>query len=69
MKVHTLYTYLGSNGIVTTPIAIEGATGVKQYSLIADEGKFLTKDNKSFLEQVIIPEAELNDWKEVSGQN
>ena len=39
------YTYLGTNGTLTTPIHLEGIYSVKKIVLTADEGKKLTKDN------------------------
>ena len=38
------YTYLGTNGVLTTPIHIEGVYSIKKIVLIADAGKQLTKD-------------------------
>lgn len=68
MKKTIMYTYLGSNGIVVTPVFIEGAYSVKKYSLTAEEGKKLTCDGVNFSEQVLVTEEELPLWKEVSGQ-
>ena len=42
MKKEVLYTYLGTNGTITTPIFIEGAYHIKKVRLVADKDKFLT---------------------------
>ena len=65
MNKSTIYRYLGTNGIIDSPIHIEGAYQVRYYSLVADEGKVLTKDHKRFVEMVTVPEADLNLWVEV----
>jgi hypothetical protein len=38
---------------------------IRKYLLTADEGKKLTKNNKDFVESVMIPEGELDLWREV----
>lgn len=68
MKKTLMYTYLGKNGTLTTPIFIEGAYCVTKCFLIADQGKLLTKDGINFTEQVTVPEDEVSLWKEVPGQ-
>ena len=60
-----LYEYLGTNGTLLTPIHLEDIYYVRKYKLQADNGKRLTKDDKHFTSVVIIPEDELEDWKEV----
>lgn len=62
------YTYLGTNGVLTTPIHLEGIYSVKKVTLIASEGKKLTKDNKRLVDKVTVSETEVDLWKEVSGQ-
>lgn len=69
MKTTTFYTYLGSNGTITSHVYLDGIYHVKKYMLTADEGKQLTKDNKTFFKSVFVNENELEDWKEVVGQN
>lgn len=65
MRKSTVYRYLGTNGIIDSPIYIEGAYSVRYYSLFADEGKVLTKDYKRFVEMVTVPEADLDLWVEI----
>ena len=45
------YTYVGINGILTTPIHLEGIPSVKKIILTAEEGKMLTKDNKNYVKK------------------
>lgn len=63
------YTYLGEEGIVTTTQKIPGINGVKKILLQADPGKKLTKDGKTFIDSILIPESHLALWKEVVGQD
>ena len=71
MKREILYTYLGTNGTITTPVHIENAYYVRKIRLIADKDKILTKDNINYQYSVIIPEEDEDLWIEVidsSGQ-
>ena len=65
MKKEIFYTYLGTNGIINSPIHLEGIYSIKKVRLIADSKKALTKDNENFLVVVEIPESEVEEWKEV----
>ena len=74
MKKEVLYTYLGTNGIITTPIHIEDTYYVRKIRITADEGKVLTKDfGTSYVYGAIVPEEEIELWVEIdipkSGQN
>lgn len=60
-----LYTYLGTNGVLTTPIHLEGIYYVKKVRLIADDGKVLTKNNKDFKQTVVVEESDVMNWYEV----
>lgn len=60
------YTYLGTNGTVTTPVFLENIYSVKTIELIAEPEKVLTKDNgKTFYLSIKIPESEMEQWKEI----
>ena len=59
------YTYLGTNGVLTTPIHLEDIYYTRSIMLKADEGMSLTKDNKNFKMAVRVPEEEVDEWKEV----
>lgn len=65
MNKQTLYTYLGTNGTLTTPIHLEGIYSVKKIILTADEGKMLTKNGIDFVKKVSTTDLEVDLWQEV----
>lgn len=65
MNKQTLYTYLGTNGTLTTPIYLEGIYSVKKIILTADEGKMLTKNGVDFVKKVSTTDLEVDLWQEV----
>ena len=65
MKKEILYTYLGTNGTITSYVHLEDIYYIRKLILTADKGKKLTKDGKNFVASVKIPEEELPEWKEV----
>ena len=66
MKKTPLYTYLGTNGTITSPVHLEGIYCIKKYRLEADVNKMLTKDNGlNLYKMVTVPEDEVVLWKEV----
>ena len=67
MTKQVTYTYLGTNGTLTTPIHLEGIYSVKKIVLTANEGKKLTKDNINLVDRVTVrSDEEVELWKEVS---
>ena len=65
MTKQFVYTYLGENGTLTTPILLKDIYKIKKIKLIADSGKKLTKDHQNYCFSTIIPEEEINEWYEV----
>ncbi len=61
-----IYTYLGTNGTLTTPIHLEGIYSIVKYQLEAEGDKFLTRDGETFVKTVLCTESEVALWKEVS---
>ena len=59
------YTYLGTNGVIESPVHLEDVFYTRKLRLVADEGKQLTKDGKHLFTAVMIPEDELAEWNEV----
>ena len=60
-----LYTYLGTNGTITSPVHLEDIYYVRKLKLTADKGKVLVKgDFKTY--SAVIAEEELDDWKEIA---
>lgn len=70
MTKQVIYRYLGTNGILETPIHLEDVYYVRLYRLVADDNKLLTNGTRT-VKSITIPEAELSEWKEVynKGQN
>lgn len=72
MKKTKLYTYLGTNGTLTTPIHLEGIYSIEEIILTADLNKALTNDDgNTLVSSVKVLKNEINDWKEIDipGQN
>lgn len=65
MRQIPMYKYLGDNGTITSQIYLEGIYCIKQFQLIADENKLLTKDYITGVKQQLVSERELNQWHEV----
>lgn len=66
MTKQTLYRYLGTNGTITSPVHLEDIYFIRLAKLVADSGKQLTKDDgKNLFPSVIVPEDEVELWKEV----
>lgn len=59
-----IYTYLGVNGTITSPVYLEGIYSVKKIRLIADANKILT-DGSQRISSIIVPEDEVENWTEV----
>ena len=70
MKKTIMYRYLGVNGVIYSPVYLEGIYSVKSITLVADEGKVLTKDNKTFVKSAkVANEEEAALWKEVKDKS
>lgn len=65
MKQTIMYRYLGVNGVIDSPVYLEGIYSVKNIILTAENGYVLTKDGKTFARSVRVPESEVADWREV----
>ena len=64
-----LYTYLGTNGTITSQVHLEDIYYIRKVQLKPDAGKMLTRDNKNYTLSIIIPEDEVNEWKEIKVEN
>ena len=64
MKGLVIYRYLGTNGIIESPVHLEDTYYTRLIQLTADEGKVLTNGETEVL-SVIVPEEEVENWKEV----
>ena len=66
MTKETLYTYLGTNGTITSPVHLEDIYYTRSVKLSADRKKVLTRDGKNFFYSVTVPEDEVSQWREVN---
>ena len=58
------YTYLGTNGTITSPVFLEGIYCIVKYWLTAEEGRLLT-NGKQYVKTILVPEKDISIWKEV----
>jgi hypothetical protein len=65
MTKEVLYLYMGTNGSILSPVHLEDTYYSRRVKLWADEGKLLTKDDKEFFKSIVVPEEEVELWKEV----
>lgn len=65
MTQEKMYEYLGTNGVLCTPIHLEGVYCIEKVRLTASEEKLLTKDNIVFKKSIIVPKNEVDLWYEV----
>ena len=65
MKKEVLYTYLGTNGTIQSPVHLEDIYYTRKLRLWADPKKLLTKDGKTFFYRTIIQEDEFDLWYEI----
>ena len=65
MTREIMYTYLGTNGTICSPVHLEDIYYIRKVRLRADSKKVLTKDFKSYHASIIVPEDEVNDWYEI----
>lgn len=65
MTKTVLYKYLGTNGTIVSPVHLEDTYYIRQIKLTAKTGKQLTKNFFDYFSSVVVPEDEVDDWKEV----
>ena len=64
MTKRVIYKYLGTNGVLETPIHLEDIYYVRLIELFADPGKKLY-NGKLYRSVVRVPEDEADNWVEV----
>lgn len=62
------YTYLGTNGTITSPIHLEDIYYIVRYRLVADKGYLLT-DGERKVKTITVPAEEVSLWTEIKGQD
>ena len=62
------YTYLGTNGTITSPVHLEDIYYTVKYRLVADKDCVLTNGVVK-VKTVTVPAEEVPNWKEIKGQD
>ena len=68
MKKKIIYRYLGTNGIIDSPIHLEDTYYIRLAYLTSDLGKKLTNGDK-ITDVIQISEEELDQWYEIDDPN
>lgn len=64
MTKYDLYRYLGVNGVIESPVYIDGIYCIKLCKLVASSGHLLT-DGTERVQTITVPIAEADNWTEV----
>lgn len=64
MTQQVIYKYLGTNGVIESPVHLEDVYYVRLIQLKADEGHYLT-DGTREVKSVRVPEDEVSNWREI----
>lgn len=64
MKKTKLYRYIGTNGIITSPVLLEGISYLQMYRLSATPGKALT-DGEQVVKGIDVFEEDIEKWTEI----
>lgn len=67
MTKEVYYTYLGTNGTITSPVHLEDIYYVRKIKLSAKDGYYLT-DGIQKVYTIMVPEEEVDQWQEQFGQ-
>lgn len=65
MTKEVMYTYLGTNGTICSPVHLEDIYYIRQMRLTAASNKRLTKDGINLEYRIIVPEDDVQNWYEV----
>ena len=64
MQKTVIYRYLGTNGIIDSPVHLEDVYYIRLYDLVADNKKILVNGDTK-VKSITIPEEDLENWKEI----
>lgn len=64
MTKQVFYKYLGTNGVIESPVHLEDIYYIKLVRLIADKGKILTNGDRKVYD-IKVPEEEVENWHEI----
>ncbi len=65
MTKQIIYKYLGTNGVIESPVHLEDIYYIRLVQLTADNKKLLT-DGTRKVRSIRVPEAEVDNWKEIN---
>lgn len=65
MTKEVLYLYTGTNGSILSPVHLEDTFYARRIRLTATEGKQLTKDGVKLYDTIVIPEDDVELWREI----
>lgn len=68
MTRQVIYRYMGTNGIIESPIHLEDTYYIRLLRLVADEGKILYDGKKTYTPSILIPEEDEENWYEIKFQ-
>ena len=69
MKGIVIYRYLGTNGVIESPVHLEDTYYTRLIQITADEGKILT-NGVTKTDVIRVPEEDVPNWTEIpKGQN
>lgn len=64
MTKYDLYRYLGVNGVIESPVYIDGIYSIKLCKMVAASGHLLTDGNER-VQTITVPASEIDKWVEV----
>ena len=64
MIKNVLYRYLGTNGVIESPVHLEDIYYVRLVELIA-EGRNQLTDGEKYVKRIRVPENEVDKWHEI----
>ncbi len=67
MKKTKLYRYIGRNGIITSPVLLDGISYLQMYRLSAKSGYALT-DGEQTVKSIDVFEEDIEKWSEIEAE-
>ena len=64
MTKTVIYKYLGTNGVIESPVHLEDIYYVRLIALTADDNKLLT-NGEIKVKSIKVPEEEVSNWREI----
>lgn len=64
MKKEVFYTYLGTNGTITSPVHLEGIPSIKKVRLTADTFKVIVDEDGNEFAEITVPAADVAKYSE-----